>query len=224
MLSSLVALQRVIGFSTNYWGIDSKHTASWEPCVRTVFFQNCLDLLDWLVPFRNQAVFDGSNLCLSVSWPFPANSSLKVYIRKLFDNILPLINFPMDLFVVFLTDMWNVPEYSSFWNEGQILEKRSFYTNSISFSVWCYRGNAVNPKPEWKEVDTGKFCFSAFRYLTLWVHTLVDNCSTRYRRPHSCLYDGVGGPTICASQMNLSGVLAWEMHWHLFHTIGLMYG
>ena len=39
-------------------------------------------------------------------------------ISDYFDVILPLVTIPMDVSVVLLTDIWNVPEYSSFWNEG----------------------------------------------------------------------------------------------------------
>ena len=36
---------------------------------------------------------------------------------------------------------------------------------SISISVWCYRGNVVNPK--WKDVDTGKFWTRLHRLLDI---------------------------------------------------------
>ena len=131
-------------------GIDptwAKHSASWESCVR-IFFQNYLDLLDWLDPFRNKAVSDGAisfyldhfvrtrvskltygDFCHIPYDPSDSSHTSRVTktfisisgsrrISDYFDVILPLVTFPVVLFVVPLTDIWNVPEYSSFWNEG----------------------------------------------------------------------------------------------------------
>ena len=113
-----------------------------------VFFQNYLDLLDLLDPFRNKAVSDGAisfyldhfvrtrvskltygDFCHIPYDPNDSSHTARVSktftsisgsrrISDYFDVILPLVTYSMILFMVLLTDTRNAPEYSSFRNKG----------------------------------------------------------------------------------------------------------
>ena len=125
----------------------AKHPSSWEPCVRIFPKLPRPSGLNWSI-FRNKAVSDGAisfyldhfvrtrvskltygDFCHIPYDPNDSSHTARVSktfvsisgsrrISDYFDIILPLVTFPMELFVVPLTDIWNVPEHSSLWNEG----------------------------------------------------------------------------------------------------------